>query len=247
MVGILYFSSTGNSLYIAQRINKATGGKIIYIPKYEGIGEEFEKIIIVSPIYSFGLPCDVYDLLPKLNKDKPIHIVLNYGGMVGGADYFTYCYAKENGLNIQSVHIVKMPENYTLTFTVPSFYVKSTLKSAPKAIDKIAQSIQDNEVVIPKQKKTKKDTYIKNKGNWHLIADDFSVTDSCVLCKKCIDVCPSGNISIKDNKIVFADKCVACLGCYHRCPQKAIIYKGRIKKNRYINPNINENDIGKDL
>ena len=47
-------------------------------------------------------------------------------------------------------------------------------------------------------------------------------------------------------KIVFADKCVACLGCYHRCPKKAIVYKGKKKKDRYINPNVNENDIGKD-
>lgn len=247
MVGILYFSSTGNSLYIAQRINKVTGGKIIYIPKYMGNAEEFEKIIIVSPIYSFGLPCDVYKLLPKLTKDKPIHIVLNYGGMVGGADYFSYCYAKKNGLNIKGVYKVKMPENFTITFTVPNIYVKKTLKSSPKEIDKIAQSIQNNEIVIPKKKKTKTDVYIKNKSNWHLIANDFSVTESCVFCKKCIGLCPSDNISIRDNKIVFNDKCVACLGCYHRCPQKAIIYKGKNKKDRYINPNIDENDIGKDM
>ena len=50
-----------------------------------------------------------------------------------------------------------------------------------------------------------------------------------------------------DNKIVFADGCVACLGCYHRCTQKAIVYLKKKKKDRYINPNIDENLIGKNI
>ena len=45
----------------------------------------------------------------------------------------------------------------------------------------------------------------------------------------------------------FADRCVACLGCYHRCPQKAIVYKNRKKKDRYLNPNIRESEIGQNL
>ena len=43
MVGILYFSATGNSLYVAQRIQKTIGGSIRYIPNYDGNGEEFER------------------------------------------------------------------------------------------------------------------------------------------------------------------------------------------------------------
>ena len=50
MVGILYFSATGNSLQIAQRLQTAMGGCIRYIPTYKGTGEEFDRIILVSPI-----------------------------------------------------------------------------------------------------------------------------------------------------------------------------------------------------
>ena len=73
------------------------------------------------------------------------------------------------------------------------------------------------------------------------------VSDNCIKCEKCISICPVKNIELKDNKITFLDKCVACLGCYHRCPQKAILYKNHKKKDRYVNPNINESDIGKDF
>ena len=247
MTGILYFSSTGNSLYISQRLQKKIGGKIIYIPKYQGDGSEFEQIFIVTPIYSFGMPCHVFDLLPRLDTQKEITIIQNYGGMSGGADYYIYNYALQNGLNIKSVYTVKMPENFTVTFTVPKFYLKSVLKGADKYIDKVIAKIISGERSIPQKKRTKEATYIKNKSNWHLIGERFSVNDNCVKCGKCISVCPVNNISMVDNEIEFANRCVACLGCYHRCPNKAIVYMNKTKKDRYVNPNIDESLIGKNI
>ena len=247
MIGILYFSSTGNSLYIAQRVRDVVGGQVKYIPNYEGNGSEFEKVILVTPIYSYGMPTFVYDLIPKLNKNTELIVIQNYGGMVCGADYLMYEYAKEHGLNIKGVYVLKMPENFTTTFTVPKMYINSTLKSADKRIDKVIESIKNGDYRVPKKCKTKKDVYLKNKSNWHLIGEDFSTTDSCIKCGKCISVCPIGNISMCNGKIAFSDKCVACLGCYHRCPQKAIVYKNNKKKDRYLNPNVNESHIGKDM
>jgi ferredoxin len=247
MIGILYFSSTGNSLYIAQRVKNKMGGQIKYIPSYEGDGSEFEQIILVTPIYSYGMPTFVYDLIPKLNKTTELIVIQNYGGMVGGADYYIYEYAMEHKLNIKAVYAIKMPENFTLTFTVPKFYLKSVLKGADKKIDNVINGIKSGNYRIPKKCKTKKEAYLKNKSNWHLIGEDFSVTENCTKCGKCISVCPAKNIDFRNGKIVFSNKCVACLGCYHRCPQKAIIYKGKTKKDRYINPYVNENNIGKDI
>ncbi len=247
MIGILYFSSTGNSLYIAQRIKNEMGGQIKYIPNYEGDGSEFERIILVTPIYSYGMPTFVYDLIPKLNKTTELIVIQNYGGMVGGADYYIYEYAMEHKLNIKAVYAIKMPENFTLTFTVPKFYMKIVLKGADKKIDNVIYNIKSKKYIIPKKRKTKKEAYLKNKSNWHLIGEDFSTTDACIKCGKCISICPADNICFNDGKIVFSNKCVACLGCYHRCPQKAIIYKGKTKKDRYINPYVNENNIGKDM
>ncbi len=247
MNGVLYFSSTGNSLYLAKEVQRQLGGKIIYIPKYQGDGSEFERLIVVTPIYSYGMPAHVYELLPRLDKTKEIIVIQNYGGMVGGADYLLYKYAKNNGLNIKSIYTMKMPENYTLTFTVPKFYSNGILKKSKGNIDKIIDKIKTGNYVLPKNKKTKEATYLKNKSNWHLIGERFNVTDACTKCQKCVAVCPTGNILFEDGKITFRNKCVACLGCYHRCPSKAIKYLNKNKKYRYVNPNIDENEIGKDL
>ena len=247
MKGILYFSGTGNSLDISRRIQEALGGEIRFIPNYVGNGGEYDMLILVAPIYSWGLPAHVYDLIPLLDKHVPVYIVLSYGGMRGGADRFSYEYALENGLNIQGVYVLKMPENYTLTFSTPDFYNRGILKAAPKQIAAVIEGIRAGENHIPKPQKTKKETYLNNRNNWYLTARDFSATDACIACGKCAQICPVQNISLKDGKISFSDSCISCLACYHRCPRKAIIYKGRQKKDRYVNPNVSESDIGKDF
>ncbi len=247
MTGIFYFSATGNSLYISQKIREKMGGKIIYIPTYMGNGNEFDKIIVVSPIYSSGLPVHVYDFLPRLDNERELFIVLNYGGMVGGADYFVYAYSRQKGLNVKGIFALKMPENYTLTFTVPKFYLKRVLNSADKRIDRVISKITCDEPTLPRKKKTKEKIYYKNKANWHLIGERFWVSEDCIGCGKCIGLCPAQNISMENGKITFGNACVACLGCYHRCPQKAIRYLRKKKKDRYINPCIDEKLIGKNI
>lgn len=246
MNGILYFSSTGNSLYAAQAVQKRLTGELRYIPAYKGNGSEYEKIIIVSPVYSYGLPMHVFDLLPSL-KGRNVCMILTYGGMLAGADRLAYEYACENGLKIKGVYAVKMAENFTLTFSTPGFYNKLMLHSAAGKIEKIIASIAADEENIPVEKKTKRLEHETNKANWYLIAKDFSVTDDCIRCGKCINLCPSGNISMKEGKITFGESCVACLGCYHRCPRKAIRYKNRKKLDRYFHPEVKEADLGNDV
>lgn len=245
--GILYFSGTGNSLYIAKRIQEEVGGDIKFIPNYKGNGQEYDKLIIVTPIYSFGMPKHVYKLIPRLNTMTPLIIVQNFGGMSCGADYLMYEYCTKIGVNLQSIYLLQMPENFTTTFTVPKPYINSVLKNAEKRINKITQDILNERYTLPNKKITREGAFLKNMSNWNQIAKCFSTSENCIKCGKCVQICPVKNIQLKDDKITFHDKCIACLACYHRCPEKAILYKNHKKKDRYVNPNIIESDIGKDF
>ena len=147
--GILYFSGTGNSLYIAKRIQEEVGGDIKFIPNYKGNGQEYDKLIIVTPIYSFGMPKHVYKLIPRLNTMTPLIIVQNFGGMSCGADYLMYEYCTKIGVNLQSIYLLQMPENFTTTFTVPKPYINSVLKNAEKRINKITQDILNERYTLP--------------------------------------------------------------------------------------------------
>lgn len=246
-LAIFYFSSTGNSLYIAKKVKEKFGGKILYMPNYKGDGKEFDNVIIVTPVYSFGMPLPLINLLLNFENGKEIIVIQNYGGMMGGGDRLLYNFAIKNHLKVKSMYAIKMPENFTLVMSPPTFYKNLILKSADRRIDKVLNNIQNKKYKLPGKKKTREKTYLKNKSNWYIIGKRFSVNKNCTKCGKCINLCPAKNIEFKDGKINFGEKCIACLGCFHRCPFHAIIYKNKDNKKRYINPFINENDIGKDF
>ncbi|MGB4655635.1 MAG: EFR1 family ferrodoxin [Bacteroidales bacterium] len=248
MNGIFYFSSTGNSLYIAEQIKAELGGEIRFIPKFKDDVDVYDKIIIVSPIHSFGLPTLVYNFIDGLKTSKPLYIVLNHGGMEAFAPYYAYQVCKEKGLNIRSVQAVMMPEIYTLTFSQPKLLINMVLRKAPKRIKPVIEVIrEDKEIVIPKPKKDKwTPKHLENRKIFHKLVNDFKITEKCTDCGKCIRICPVNNIKYENGEIIFGDKCVACLSCYHRCPEKAIQYKDKRKKDRYINPLIQEKNIGAD-
>ena len=49
------------------------------------------------------------------------------------------------------------------------------------------------------------------------------ITDSCVGCGICTEVCPSASICLEHGRAVHPPgNCQACLSCVHNCPEKAI-------------------------
>ena len=96
--GIFYFSSTVNSFYIAEQIKAELGGEIRFIPKFTVDVNAYNKIIIVSPIHSYGLPTLVYNFIANMKSAKPLYIVLNCGGLQANAPYFAYHFVKKTNL-----------------------------------------------------------------------------------------------------------------------------------------------------
>lgn len=164
MRGILYFSSTGNSLYLAKRIREKLPGRILYLPDYTGDGSEFEEIVLVSPVYSYGLPVHTYDFFLRMTPAARVTVVLSYGGMTGGAERLVCEFARQYGKRLQAVYTVAMPENYTLTFSTPGFYNRLVLRRAEKKIDCLIASMQRGEVHLPAAGKTRRALYEKEQG-----------------------------------------------------------------------------------
>ncbi len=74
--------------------------------------------------------------------------------------------------------------------------------------------------------------------------EKFTVTENCNRCGTCIEVCPVGNIKLKNQKSVWQHHCQRCMACIQWCPTEAIQYgKKTVKRKRYQNPNITAKDI----
>lgn len=249
---ICYFSATGNSFDLANELKEhVSNSDLFYIPNLDVVSlDEFQRIILVSPIYLFGTPVPVKKFIEKMAtyKDKDYYAVLNYGGFPGNAvGYFAEVF-ESNSLILKDAFTVKMPENFTitnLTPTVPDWYIRHSLKSGHGKIIHIAKKINSNS----KRKihsnifKFCNNVHEKGERTWHGLPEDFVISENCNQCGLCEAICPAENIKIENDKVVFQDRCVSCLACYHRCPQRAINYKNKTAgKKRYHNPNV---DFGK--
>lgn len=241
---ICYFSSTGNGFDISNRLSKTVNGDIINILNTDLVHlEKYERIILVSPVYSFGLPIPVKTFIASM-KDMPnktYTLILHYGGFMGNAAYFAQSIFKKYGLSLENIYTMKMPENFTLFATVPQFYMNRQLKKSTKKVAAIGNQINKNKKRIIRKNIFSfcDNIHKRNAAKWPVLAKNFIVDKNCTHCGYCQEICPSKNILVTEDTVLFKNHCVACLGCYHRCPHQAINYGNKTQeKSRYKNPNV---------
>lgn len=142
---IFYFTSTGNSLYVAKEIQKKIGGEIISIPKALKEGRlEFsgDNIGIIYPCYELHAPKIVREFIEKSNiKGKYIFSVMTYGNMpLGGVEIFRR-FCKKNGLNINYGNDLSMVNNYLPMFDMDKQLDESDDRKIPENLNKIIDEV----------------------------------------------------------------------------------------------------------
>ncbi len=237
-----YFSASNNTLDIAKRIEARISGDIYYIPKIDvNKLKEYDRIIILSPIYSFGIALPVENFIKRLGflSDKEFVVVMSYAGFAANSKAHVSRLFEEQKLNLVNVYLVQMPVSFSTVLVPPKALQNALFKKLPKRIDYIISSINKKE---SKRYENNVFSFLdevreKNMKAISLMAKDFSVSESCVKCEKCIQLCPMDNISFVEGEISFGDSCCGCLGCYNNCPKKAIVYRNKPVKT-YLNSNL---------
>lgn len=249
---IFYFSATGNSKYVAQRIAKAIDDRIISISECLKKGEgkfrltKDERLGIIVPTYCWGLPIIVREFLEELQlevESKPYcFFVTTYGTLTGKSDARANEYMKLKNLSFDGFYSVKMPDTFTPMFDLSDQEKLNRIhRNGEKEIDGIIQHIQDNDCGnymrhrIPDfASKIYYRTYENIRKTSH-----FKLEDRCIGCRICEKNCPVRAIEMLDNKPIWVkEKCVMCLACLHRCPKFAIQYGNKTQKHgQYVNPN----------
>lgn len=59
------------------------------------------------------------------------------------------------------------------------------------------------------------------------ISKKITSSEGCDKCGVCLRNCPKGNITFQKDKAVFHSNCIMCLRCLHICPINAVRYNGK--------------------
>ena len=248
---IVYFSGTGNSKYVASRLNEFLKDEIISLNDYIKSNKKIyvagqDRLIIVSPTYSWRLPNLLRDYFLSLDIEKfknlDTYFVLTCGDEIGNAKKYNKLLAEKLNLNYKGTAGIIMPENYIAMFSVPN--KEESLKiinSSEKNIDDLIEVIRNNQAIKEAEVgflDKFKSSFVHNVFYKFFVSDKkFLANDKCILCGKCEKVCPLNNIKIQDKKVKWMGTCTHCMACICSCPTQAIEYGSKSKgKNRYLCP-----------
>ena len=245
---ILYFSGTGNSKYVAERIATILEDQTLNL---------FDKIknndytplvsdwpwVIVTPTYAWQIPNIVKNWLNQtiLNGNKEMYFVLTCGDSIGNAADFAKGYCELNNKKFKGLTKVDMPENYIAMFNAPEeAEARGIVRKADPIIDEIANTIKHGNKLDSKTSFMGKILSGPiNKSFYALGIRDkaFTVSSACNGCGLCEKNCVTNNIIIKDGKPTWNGSCTHCMACICGCPQEAIEYgKHSVGKPRYKCP-----------
>ena len=243
---ILYFSGTGNSRYVAEKISKVTDDNVISINEIlksnnKGIIESEKPFVFVCPTYAWRIPRVVSEFIREANfkGTREVYFILTCGGETGEAVKYIKKLCIEKGFTLKGFASVIMPDNYIVMYdTADEEKANKIIEGATEKISYIAEYIKDGKELEEEDTKLGGNlksglvnslfysAFVKAKG--------FYSTDKCTSCGKCVKLCPLNNINIVDGKPQWGRDCTHCMACICGCPVQAIEYKNKTKgRNRY--------------
>lgn len=246
---ILYFSGTGNSEYAAKRLASQLDDDLLSIndrfreKSLRSVKSE-KPLIFVLPTYAWRIPRLVEQWIRKVSfyGCRNAYFVMTCGDSIGNAGKYLRQLCSYKKFTYMGVRAVVMPENYIAMFRAPEEpEAIAAIMRADPILDEIAASIKRG-IPLKEQKSSitghLSSTVLNEFFYGFMIKDKkFFVTDDCIACGKCQQVCPLHNISIEDGIPRWHHRCTHCMACISSCPREAIEYgSATYGKRRYLCP-----------
>lgn len=229
---ILYFTGTGNCLYIARQL-AGKDGELLSIPqlvKDKRYDIEADEIGIVYPIYGHMPPHMVWTFIEKSRlRAKYKFAVLTYGSRKCSAVEIWDGISSKAGNAFDYIATIVMVDNW-----LPNFDMNEQMKidkHIPENLAKISKDIESRRrwhEPVSQLEREQHQEFLERSGidpkMGFLLRSEkyFTVTDLCIECGICTYVCPHGNYSLTPKGAELEGDCEFCFACIQNCPQKAI-------------------------
>ena len=245
MACVYCYSGTGNSLFAAKQIAGGINADVLSMTNARTTCNE-NVIGFVFPTYFWKLPKTVERFVRELTiteKNPYIFAVTTYGGVIHGVIGVLEKILRKKDVKIAYGCDLKSVENYT-----PGYKINDTPEMRNEYNERLKEIAKD--VIQRAHKKFSHPTILNTLIGLFFPANNgdcdklFTVSDACVGCGRCRDVCPAANISIENGKPVFMHHCEHCISCVHICSAGALDWKdGAVKNGRYRHPNVSVEDL----
>lgn len=245
-IKICYFSGTGNSYFIAKKLNDYFKNSEM-IPIVKALSNnnkdiEGEKIIIVFPVYALTIPIPVRMFLEEANFINATYFCAVATRLGIKFSDFKRINRLIKPHKLKSHFIINMGSNdvKVKNYKCPSdLELKEIEEVALSEIERIKRVIENEEISVDDDTNyiesllyndyrgkiiewmvPKMMTFSKYIGG----VNYFYVNSKCNGCGICSKVCLSRKISIYNKQPVWCDKtlCYMCYACINYCPVKAV-------------------------
>jgi ferredoxin len=242
----LYFSGTGNSKYIAEYFSEEMDCENYSIEEkidFKKLINSNDTIAFCYPSYGSCVPLIMRQFILEHKKElsgKKIIIFSTQLMFSGDGARVLIDLLEDVDFKVIYAEHFNMPNNICNLPIFPNPSKKKMEKYVQKSnkkIDKICKHIRRGAIrkrgfnIISKylgllsQRIYFKDIEIK-------AMKDVRINQDCILCGKCIRICPMNNLEEKDNWIEQKGNCTLCYRCVNKCPVKAItvLYHKKVKQ-----------------
>jgi len=239
---IYYFSGTGNNLWIAMKLREQLEEAVIIpihkLQEEKKIPREYDWVVFCVPSYYSHIPEFVKDCMKGITfgGQQRVASIVGCGGNRGMAVQDLRKCVETAGHHVQLESMIVMPGNYILSYgAFPKVYQNLCYRKAERKIKDFADRMKEDVVEIL----LKPGLFYREKdeprlqeaiGKFAEIGQAYTVSEDCVGCKTCVNVCPVQNITLREGKVIFGDACAQCMACIQWCPKQAIDYEGKAKK-----------------
>lgn len=239
---VYYFSGTGNSRYVAERIAKCLGEETVDMAlclkqkDFSPALNEGERLGFVCATHFWGLPAIVEEFLHRVEipQGHYIFFVATYGTTTGQVGRFAGNILRKKGVRLNALLSVRMPDTWTPLFNLTD-KVKVARRNAEAEVetDKVIERILANEEgnFMRHRIPTLLSFIYHLTYNRQRKTSHFHVENQCNGCGKCAKECPVRAIYISSGHPTWTqERCTLCLHCLHSCPKFAIQYGSKTKK-----------------
>ena len=242
---VIFFTGTGNSKYVAQRIAQAVSAEISDAGRLIKEGKKpliiDEDVVICTPVYAWRTPRVLEKWMREsdFSRAKRLWYVMTCGDQIGGADKYNARLSQDLGCQHMGTAEIIMPENYIAMFNAPfPDEARKIIADSEEPIERVCSLIAEGKPIpLPKEElKYRAFSDVVNGAFYKMFIKDkdFRAEDSCIGCGQCVELCPLNNIRLVNGRPVWGGNCTHCMACICYCPKEAIEYgKGSRGKFRY--------------